>query len=138
MRISLNRYGSKIRKVSRRRPTVSNETILETTQEFFYKNSPHTKSNWHCTIGFLIKTASLNVYFIIHYHLFFREEFFIRMNTCINECDIRMFLFVFCLRNRPSIKYVRNWGNGVGSHPKCVEIRTGRRGWKIGHKIRTY
>ena len=29
-------YGSKIRKVSRSRPTVSNETILETKQEFFF------------------------------------------------------------------------------------------------------
>ena len=29
------------------------------------------------------------------------------------EYDIRT--FVFRLRNRPSIKYVRNWGNRVGS-----------------------
>ena len=40
-RISLNQYGSKIRKVSRCRPTVSNETILETKQEFFFtKGAP--------------------------------------------------------------------------------------------------
>ena len=36
MRISLDGYGSKIRKVSRCRPTVSNETILGTKQEFFF------------------------------------------------------------------------------------------------------
>ena len=36
MRISLDGYGSKIRKVSRCRPTVSNETILATKQEFFF------------------------------------------------------------------------------------------------------
>ena len=36
MRISLDGYGSKILKVSRCRPTVSNETILVTKQEFFF------------------------------------------------------------------------------------------------------
>ena len=34
----------------------------------------------------------------------FFECFFFR------EYDIGIFLFVFWLRNRPSIKYVRNWG----------------------------
>ena len=61
VRISLDQYGSKIRKVSRGRPTVLNETILA------------TKHNWHCTIGFLINTAPLNAYFILHYDLFFRK-----------------------------------------------------------------
>ena len=37
VRISLDGYGSKIRKVSRFRPTVSNGTILATKQEFFFK-----------------------------------------------------------------------------------------------------
>ena len=36
MRISLSRYGSKLRKISRCGPTVSNETILEIKQEFFF------------------------------------------------------------------------------------------------------
>ena len=36
MRISLDEYGSKKRKVSTCRPTVSNETILATKQEFFF------------------------------------------------------------------------------------------------------
>ena len=41
VRISLDGYGSKIRKVSRCRPTVSNETILATKQEFsFTKAAP--------------------------------------------------------------------------------------------------
>ena len=34
--ISLDGYGSKIRKVSRRRPEASNETVLATRQEFFF------------------------------------------------------------------------------------------------------
>ena len=36
VRISLNRYGSKIRKVSRCKAIVSNEATLEATQEFFF------------------------------------------------------------------------------------------------------
>ena len=36
VRIALDGYGSKIRKVSRFRPTVSNETFLATKQEFFF------------------------------------------------------------------------------------------------------
>ena len=36
VRIPLDRYDSEIRKVSRCGPTVSNETILATKQEFFY------------------------------------------------------------------------------------------------------
>ena len=38
VRISLDWYGSKIQKISRCRPTVSNETILVTKQEFFFTN----------------------------------------------------------------------------------------------------
>ena len=34
---SLDEYGSKLRNVSRCTPAVSNETILATRQEFFYK-----------------------------------------------------------------------------------------------------
>ena len=102
VRISLDGYGCKIRKVSRCRPKVSNETILATKQEFFFKKVSPVQS-WHCTIGFLINTAPLNVYFILHYHLFFREEFFfsnvyISVNT-IFECSI-----CFLVENRPSIK----------------------------------
>ena len=41
MRVSLDGYGSKLRKVSRCRPTVSNETILAPKQEFFFtKETP--------------------------------------------------------------------------------------------------
>ena len=38
VRIPLDGYGSKIRKVSRCRHTVSNETILATRMEFFFTN----------------------------------------------------------------------------------------------------
>ena len=66
VRTFLGGDGSKIWKVNRCWPTVSNEAILATKQEFqglLFKISPRTKNNWHCTIGFLINTAPLNVYF---------------------------------------------------------------------------
>ena len=37
VRIALDGYGSKIQKVSRCRPTVSNEINLATKQEFFFR-----------------------------------------------------------------------------------------------------
>ena len=42
------------------------------------------------------------------------KEFFFFEFLYFNEYDIWMLLFVFWLRNRGSIKYVRNWGDGVG------------------------
>ena len=53
-----------------------------------------------------------------------------------SEYDIGMLLFVFWLRNRPSIKYVSNLDNGEGiiqSVYRCVQGR----GVEISHKIRT-
>ena len=47
--------------------------------------------------------------FISYYTViyFLRKEFIFKC-LCFSEYDIGMFLFVFWLRNRPSIKYVRN------------------------------
>ena len=73
--ISLDRYGSKVQKVSSCIPAVSNEIILATRQDFFFKKGSSCKKHkWHCIIGFLIKASLLNVYLILHYHLFFRKE----------------------------------------------------------------
>ena len=36
-------------------------------RSFPYKISPHTKHNWHCTIGLSINAATLNVY-VITFH----------------------------------------------------------------------
>ena len=80
MRISLDMYSSKIRRVSRHRPTVSNEIFLETKQEFFFtKVVPCARDNWHFIIGFLINTAPRNVHFILDYDLYFLKEFFFWM-----------------------------------------------------------
>ena len=51
-----------------------------------------------------------------------------------SEYDSPMLLFVFWLRNIPSIKYVCNWGNGGGSSKMC----TGAYRVKGIEKIRGY
>ena len=63
---------------------------------------------------------------MLNYRLFFRKQFFFEY-LYFSEYDIRMLLFFFSLRNRPSIKYVRNWGNGGGWGVMCtgVQVRTG-------------
>ena len=116
--MSLGEYCSKIWKVNRCRPTVSNETILATKQEFFiYKSRPRINHNWHCTFRFLINNAPMNVYFILHCHLFFRKEFFFFECLYFGEYDIRKFLFVFWLRNRPSME--------GGSSKMCTVVYSG-------------
>ena len=76
VRISLDGHGSKIRKVSRCRPTVSIETILATKQEFFFtKVAPVQSITDICTIGFLIIIALRN-FFVKNFFWFFRMLIF--------------------------------------------------------------
>ena len=65
--------------------------------------------------------------FILYYTIiyFFVKNFFFEC-LYFSEYDIRMFLFVFWLRNRPSIKYVRNQGNGEGSSKMFTDAYRGR------------
>ena len=60
---------------------------------FLHKSSPRTKNSWYCTIGFLINTAPL--YFILHYHLFFRKEYvlFLNDNVIVNMIFVCCYLF---------------------------------------------
>ena len=62
-----------------------------------------------------------------------KKNFFFE-NLYFSEYDIPMLLFVFWLRNRPSIKYVCNWGNGWGSS----EMSTGAYRLRGIEKIRGY
>ena len=64
--------------------------------------------------------------------LFFFECFY------FSEYDIRMLLFVFWLRNRPYVTYLRNWRNGREFMKIVYRCVQGEGSWKIGHKIRTY
>ena len=52
-----------------------------------------------------------------------------------SEYDIRMSLYVYGLKNGPSIEYVLV---GDGGHPKYVQPRTGERGVKPHVYVRTY
>ena len=98
--ISLGEYGSKIRKVNRCRPRISNGTILATKQALFLsKLVPIQSITDIALLVFSISTAPL--YFILHYHLFFRKEFSFLLNVYISlyfsEYDIRMLLQTYKL-----------------------------------------
>ena len=83
--------------------------------------SPRTKHNWHCAIGFLI--------------LFFRKEYILFSNVYISVNMIFECCYFFWLRNRPPIKYVRNWRNGGGSPKICTGAYRGR---GVSHLMGTY
>ena len=106
-------YGSKIRKVSRYRSTVS-VTFLATKQEFsFTKVSPIQSVTEIVLLGFLINTTPLNVYFILNYHLFFIKSylFFVcEMGHTLNTCAT---------------------GRMGGGHKKCVQGRTVGEGYHV-------
>ena len=119
MRISLDGYGSKIRKVSRCRPTVSNETILATKQEFFFtKVVPVQSITDIIQLGFSL--ILLPGMFISHYTIiyFFVNNFFsnayISVNT-IFECSYLFF--------GPLSTYETGEMEGE-CNPKCVQVRT--------------
>ena len=67
--------------------------------------------------------------FISYYTIiyFFVKNFFFE-RLYFSEYNIRMFLFTFWLRNRPSIKYVRKTRGMEKGHPKCLQMRTEKRG----------
>ena len=60
----------------------------------FSLQSPLTKHIWCCAVGFLINTAPLNVYFILHYCLFFRKDLFLSVYISVStifECSYLFF-----------------------------------------------
>ena len=75
---------------------------LQYEKNLFYKISrsfplqmeARAKHNWHCTIRFVINTTLENVYFILHYHLYFRKEFFLEC-LYFSEYNIQMLSFFF-------------------------------------------
>ena len=72
--------------------------------------------------GNFYKLGHNTCYSIIYF--FLNNSFF----ECIyfSEYDIFIFLFVFWESNRPSIKYVRNQGNGGGSYKMLTDAYRGR------------
>ena len=115
--IPLDGYGSKIRKVNRCRPTVSNGTMLATKQEFFFTKVSPVQSIFDIELlDFLLIRFPFNttIYFFVK-NYFFSECFY------FSEYSIRMLLFVFWLRNTSSTKYVRNWGVVIQNVYRCVQ-----------------
>ena len=96
VRISLDGLGSKIRKVNRCRPTVSNETILATKQEFFFsKLAPVQSITDIVLLGFwliLLPGMFISSYTTIYFFLknFFFSNVYISVNT-IFECSYLSF-----------------------------------------------
>ena len=96
--------GLKYGKKSTWRPTVSNETILETDQDIVFTKVAPVQSItdiillgfWLMLLPWMFVSYCTTIYFFVKNFLF----------ECLyfSEYDIRMFLFVFSLRNRPSIK----------------------------------
>ena len=129
MRTSLDGYGSKIRKVSRCRRTVSNETILATKQEFFFTIAAPVQSITNILLlGFFINTAPWNVYFILNYHLFFRKEFyFSNVYISVNTIFEYSYLSFGWEIGHPLSLYVTRGMEGGGQ--KCVKVRTGGEGY---------
>ena len=109
-----------------------------TTKEelFFTKVAPAQSITEIALLGFWL--IMLPGMFISSYTVtyFFVNNFF---SECLyfGEYVIRMFLLVFWLRNKPSIKYVRNWRNRRG-HQKCVQVRTGGEGYHASCVSTTY
>ena len=129
MRISLDGSGSKIWKVSKCRPTVSKETILATTQEFYFtKVAPVQGITDILLLVFWLILLPGMFSFILHCHLIFRKEFFI-LNVYISANT----LFKWpCLSfgweiDHPLSMYVTR-GMEVGSSI-CVQVRTGGEGY---------
>ena len=123
MRISLDGYDSKIRKVSRCIHTVSNEIILATKQEFFFtKVAPVQSINDIVLLGFwlillpvMFHSSYTTIYFFVK--IFF-SNVYISVNTIL-ECS--------CLYFCSDIGYplsVHVTRGMVGGHPKCVQVRT--------------
>ena len=134
MKISLDRYCSKTRKVSRCRPAVSNETILAINQEFFFINVALVQSItnlvllgfWLMLLPWLFILSCTTIYFFIKN---FFSTVYISVNTIL-ECSYLCFGWEI---RYPLSTYTTRGIKGVG-HLKCVQVQTGGGGWKIGLK----
>ena len=106
--ISLSRYDSKIRKVSRCRPAISNETVLATRQEFFFTKVAPVQSITDIVIldfwllSWIFDSSNTSICFFVTTFIF-------------SNIYISVSLRVFCLKKGTSIKYVRNWWGDSGS-----------------------
>ena len=118
--MSLDGYCSKIRKVGRCRPTVSNETILATRKDFSLTKVAAVQSitdivlldfNWCCSPECLFYPTLPFIF----------AKKFILSDVYISENTIFEYLYVsFWLRKVPSITYLRNW-KLVGDRGRVIQ-----------------
>ena len=126
VRIYLDGYGSKIRKVSRCRPTVSNETILATKQEFFFtKVAPVQSITDIVLLGFsliLLPGMFISYYTIIY---FFVKNFFSNVYISVNTIFECSYLFFGWEIGHPLSTYATG-GMERGSSKMCADAYRGR------------
>ena len=132
MRIFLDGYGSKIRKISRCRPTVSNETILATKQEFFFtKVAPVQSITDIVLLGFwliLLPWMFISSYTTIY---FFVKNCFWNVYISVNKIFECSYLVFGWQTGHPLSTYATE--RMEESHPKCVQLST--RGKRVSHLV---
>ena len=76
---------------------------------------------------------------------FFVKKFTFSNVYIFSEDDVQMSLYVFWLRETPSVKYMRNWwGEGEEGerhgegYPKCIQLRTEGGGVTLNVYVHTY
>ena len=136
--ISLDVYGSKIRKASRCRPVASNQSNLATRQEFYLTKVAIVQSiNGIILLDFsliLLSWMFISCYTTIYFFVkkFIFSNVYVLVNT-IFEC---LDMFFGCHRGNQLSTYATS--RGTSGHPKWVQLRT-RRGDLTPHVyVRTY
>ena len=136
--ISLDVYGSKIRKASRCRIVASNVTNLATRQEFYLTKVAAVQSiNGIILLDFSLILLSwmfvscyTTIYFFVKKFIF--SNVYVPVNT-IFEC---LDMFFGWDRSNQLITYAT--GRGTGGHPKCVQLRIGGGDLTPHVNVRTY
>ena len=134
MKISLDGYGSKIRKVNRCRPTVWNKNILATKQELLAPAQSITDivllGFWLILLTGMFISSCTTIYFFVK--KFFFSNVYISVNT-IFECS---YLYFGWEIGHPLSMYVTR--GMEGGHPKYVQVRTLGEGITSHMYVRTY
>ena len=116
--IFLDGYGSKIRKVNRCRPALSNENIVATRQKgFFYKSNISVLDFWLMLLSWMFILSYTTIYFFVKKFIF--SDVYISVNT-IFEC----FYMFFGWEVSHQLSLLTTSG-GMKGHPKCIQPLTG-------------
>ena len=122
--ISLDRYGSNTRKVSKSRPVVSNETLLATGQEFFFTKVARVQSItdiflldfWLILLSWMFISSYTPIYFFV------KKFIFLNVYISVYAMYMRYAFICFLVEKGPPIKYVRSWWGNGGRQKGCLEF----------------